>query len=277
MIGDANCFSGPDSVNTMPDGTLCVADTANKRLQVIRPSGEVLRTVQFRQSLGELKFHTGLAADADAFYVVDNANHALRKLALADGAAAPPHTHSAAPSRARHPPPTADRRRAVPSLRMCPATAPDRPDRVGRHARVSLACRRRADRAGEQVGLRRQPALLPRGPRAVETPRLHCGAQHCDSARPSAGAPAPRCSRALSPRAARARARFFVSLRRAEARPRPSVPIAPALGPSPPSPPLHTASPARHAAIARAAPRRPPPTATRRLAASQDCGNHRIA
>mmetsp|Transcript_47535 Transcript_47535/g.140411 ORF Transcript_47535/g.140411 Transcript_47535/m.140411 type:complete len:288 (+) Transcript_47535:3-866(+) len=86
MIGDANCFSGPDSVNTMPDGTLCVADTANKRLQVIRPSGEVLRTVQFRQSLGELKFHTGLAADADAFYVVDNANHALRKLALADGA-----------------------------------------------------------------------------------------------------------------------------------------------------------------------------------------------
>ena len=84
-IGDKGCFSGPDSVNTLPNGTLCVADTCNNRLQVIRQSGQVLRTVNFERPLGELKFHTGLAADEDAFYVVDNANHALKKLRLADG------------------------------------------------------------------------------------------------------------------------------------------------------------------------------------------------
>lgn len=79
-------FQGPDTVNVLPDGTLCVADTANNRLQVLTPDGAPLRVLQLDSEISQLKFHTGLAGDAEALYVVDNGSHRVRKLALSDGA-----------------------------------------------------------------------------------------------------------------------------------------------------------------------------------------------
>jgi len=75
-------------VNLMPDGrSLCIADNGNDRLLVISPDGgQVLRTVRLEGSLGSLKFHTGIAANEDAFFVIDNNAHCVRKLRLKDGA-----------------------------------------------------------------------------------------------------------------------------------------------------------------------------------------------
>ena len=85
-IDDNTGLLGPDSVCVVPGGrNLCVADNGNDRLLVISPGGEVLRKIRLEGSLGQLKFHTGLAAYGDAFFVVDNACHCLRKLSLKDG------------------------------------------------------------------------------------------------------------------------------------------------------------------------------------------------
>ena len=74
-------------VTALPDGSVCVADTVNNRLQIFsRDFSEAPRCVGRRGGdLGQFYAPWGVASDGTAIFVADTCNHRVQKLRLADG------------------------------------------------------------------------------------------------------------------------------------------------------------------------------------------------
>jgi hypothetical protein len=78
----------PFGVSALPEGTVCVADSNNHRLQIVsKEQGATPRVIgSSGKQPGQFNFPNSVACDGTALYVADAFNNRVQKLRLADGA-----------------------------------------------------------------------------------------------------------------------------------------------------------------------------------------------
>lgn len=76
----------PRHIAMTPDGNLCVSDSVNLRLQIVKPEGEHVSSFGSQGSApGQLRGPSGVACDGSVIYIVEGGNHRVQKLRADSG------------------------------------------------------------------------------------------------------------------------------------------------------------------------------------------------